>query len=215
MTILGFPAQQRENGSESTTSRLRGTLPDCTGLETWPKQSRSYSQDSQTPVTKKGIGRLNTTMNYLTTCKFLLNLSQVIEPLRRLTQKGIEWYWGKAEERAFTEVKQLVTQAPVLTYMYLKQKKKLVIQCDASSLLLCVACWGPRHLQWVCSRECSSIPSHRVQRSLDVHCKTERNRTIEVLNTNILKGWSEDKSRVPPLVTPYYSVRDSSVSMMV
>ena len=34
MTILGFPAQQRENGPESTTSRLRGTLPDCTGLET-------------------------------------------------------------------------------------------------------------------------------------------------------------------------------------
>ena len=64
-------------------------------------------------------------MNYLTTCKFLLNLSQVIEPLRRLTQKGIEWYWGKAEERAFIEVKQLVTQAPVLTYMYLKQKKNL------------------------------------------------------------------------------------------
>ena len=214
MTILGFPAQQRENGPESTTSRLRGTLPDCTGLETWPKQSRSYSQDSQTPVTKKGIGRLNTTMNYLTTCKFLLNLSQVIEPLRRLTQKGTEWYWGKAEERAFTE--EAASHPSSSPYLHVfKTKKKLVIQCDASSLLLCVACWGPRHLQWVCSPECSSIPSYRVQRSLDVHCKTERNRAIEVLNTNILKGWSEDKSRVPPLVTPYYSVRDSSVSMMV
>lgn len=117
MSILGFPAQQRENGPESPTSRLHGKLPDCTGLETWP-QGRSYSQDSQTPVTKKGIGRLNTTVNYLATCKFLLNLSQVMEPLRGLTQKGIEWYWSKAGERAFTEVKQLVIQAPVLTYMY-------------------------------------------------------------------------------------------------
>ena len=38
--------------------------------------------------------------------------------------------------------------------------------------------------------------------------KTERDSTMQVLKTTILKGWPEDKSRVSPLVTPYYSVRD-------
>ena len=38
--------------------------------------------------------------------------------------------------------------------------------------------------------------------------KTERDSTMQVLKTTILKGWPEDKSGVSPLVTPYYSVRD-------
>ena len=84
----------------------------------------------ESPRTKKDIERLNKTVNCL--AKFLPKLSQVMKPLRKLTHKGIEWYWGKAEEKAFTEVKQLVTQAPVLAHY--SPKKELVIQCDASSL---------------------------------------------------------------------------------
>ena len=55
-----------------------------------------------------------------------------MEPLRRLTQTGVEWYWGDAEEKAFDKVKQLVTQAPVLVYY--SPDKELIIQCNASSL---------------------------------------------------------------------------------
>ena len=84
----------------------------------------------ETPGTKEEFERLNGTVNYL--AKFLPRLSQVMEPLRILTQTGVEWYWGDAEEKAFDEVKQLVTQAPVLAYY--SPDKELVIQCDASSL---------------------------------------------------------------------------------
>ena len=84
----------------------------------------------ETPGTKEEIERLKGTVNYL--AKFLPRLSQVMEPLRRLTQTGVEWYWGDAEEKGFDEVKQLVTQAPVLAYY--SPDKELVIQCDASSL---------------------------------------------------------------------------------
>ena len=59
----------------------------------------------ETPGTKEKIERLNGTVNYL--AKFLPRLSQVMDPLRRLTQTGVEWYWGNAEEKAFDEVKQL------------------------------------------------------------------------------------------------------------
>ena len=53
-----------------------------------------------------------------------------MKPLRRLTQKDVEWCWDKVEDKAFTEVKQLVTQA--LLFAYYSQHKGRVIQCDAS-----------------------------------------------------------------------------------
>ena len=59
----------------------------------------------ETHGTKEKIETLNGTVNYL--AKFLPRLSQVMDPLRRLTQTGVEWYWGNAEEKAFDEVKQL------------------------------------------------------------------------------------------------------------
>ena len=39
-----------------------------------------------------------------------------MEPLRRLTQTGVEWHWEDGEEKAFSEVKHLVSQAPILAY---------------------------------------------------------------------------------------------------
>ena len=53
-----------------------------------------------------------------------------MKPLRRLIQKAVEWCWDKVEDKAFTEVKQLVTQA--LFFAYYSPHKELVIQCDAS-----------------------------------------------------------------------------------
>lgn len=43
--------------------------------------------------------------------------------------------------------------------------------------------------------------------------ETERDSTMQVLKTTILKGWPEDKSRVSPLVTPHYSVRADELSI--
>ena len=83
----------------------------------------------ETPKTKEDIERLNGTVNYL--AKFLPKHSQVMQPPRRLTQKGTEWCWGKAEDKAHTEVKQLVTKAPVLACY--SPHKELVIQGDASN----------------------------------------------------------------------------------
>ena len=43
-------------------------------------------------------------------------LSEVCEPLRRLTMKDVEWHWTEHQEQAFNKLKQLVTEAPVLKY---------------------------------------------------------------------------------------------------
>ena len=83
----------------------------------------------QPPKNKLEVQRLNGTVNYL--AKFLPQLSQVTQPLRNLTHQDSEWCWTDVEEKAFQQMKQLVTQAPVLAYY--RPEKELVIQCDASN----------------------------------------------------------------------------------
>ena len=63
--------------------------------------------------------------NYLS--KFLPHLSTVTEPLRRLEDKDVEWHWN---ERAFIDVKRLITNNPVLRYYDVS--KEVTLQCDAS-----------------------------------------------------------------------------------
>ena len=53
-----------------------------------------------------------------------------MRPITELTHKGVEWNWGKTQDKAFAEVKRLLTEAPVLAYF--DSKKQLVVQCDSS-----------------------------------------------------------------------------------
>ena len=105
-----------------------GHLLTAQGLKPDPNKVEAILK-LETPETKD-IERLNGTVNYL--ARFLPRLSEVMEQLRRLIQSGVEWYWGNVEDKAFNEVKQLVTQAPILAYY--RPEKELVIQSDASGL---------------------------------------------------------------------------------
>ena len=67
-------------------------------------------------------------VNYL--AKFLPDLSDAMKPIRCLTNKHVEWNWGKEQEDALKKMKKLVADATVLSYY--DQEKPLVIQCDAS-----------------------------------------------------------------------------------
>ena len=74
------------------------------------------------------VQRLNGFVNYL--AKFLPRLAEVMEPIRRLTRKDVEWEWSDEQDMAFNKVKKLVTEAPVLSYY--DPTRELEIQCDAS-----------------------------------------------------------------------------------
>ena len=52
--------------------------------------------------------------------KFLPDLSELSEPLRRLTHKNVEWSWTEGQTQAFENIKEAVTSAPVLKYFDLK-----------------------------------------------------------------------------------------------
>ena len=80
------------------------------------------------PTDMEGVQRLNGFVNYLS--KFLPQLADVMEPLRRLTRKDTEWTWGEEQDKAFNKVKRLVSRALVLSYY--QPDRPLSIQCDAS-----------------------------------------------------------------------------------
>ena len=80
------------------------------------------------PKDVKEVQRFNGMVNYL--ARFIPNLSEKIEPLRRLTNKDAEWSWEKEQKEAFEKIKELVTSSQVLGYY--SQSKPLYLQCDAS-----------------------------------------------------------------------------------
>ena len=62
--------------------------------------------------------------------KFLPNLSTLLAPLYELLQKHHKWSWGKRQETAFKESKQLLISSSLLTHY--DPAKELLISCDAS-----------------------------------------------------------------------------------
>ena len=61
-----------------------------------------------------GVQRLIGMVKYLST--FLSSLSELCQPLRKLTHKDVGWQWTQEQEHAFKSLKVAVTQAPVLRY---------------------------------------------------------------------------------------------------
>jgi hypothetical protein len=47
---------------------------------------------------------------------FVPHFSDVVEPMAVLLRKDVPWVWGPAQQAAFTEIKNLITSAPILIF---------------------------------------------------------------------------------------------------
>ena len=81
------------------------------------------------PQDVSGVQRFIGMVKYLT--KFLPRLSEVCEPLRRLTHKDTPWEWGETHDKAFQDIQRAICEAPVLKYF--DHKAATEGQGDASS----------------------------------------------------------------------------------
>lgn len=97
------------------------------GLRPDPNKAKA-SLEMSTPVDKHALQRLLGMVTYLG--KFLANLSDVTEPLRRPLDRNMEWHWDDTRENALNQVKQLITREPVLRYF--DNTKEVTLHCDAS-----------------------------------------------------------------------------------
>ena len=85
-------------------------------------------QDMPPPVDKKGVERLLGTINYL--AKFIPNMSTITHPIWELLKSDNKFSWGEPQIKAFSEIKQVLSAAPVLAYFDVN--KPVTITCDAS-----------------------------------------------------------------------------------
>ena len=82
------------------------------------------------PDSVQAVQRFLGFVNYL--AKFLPHLSDVSEPLRRLTDKDAIWCWQPQHDKAVEIIKKLVTDNPVLRYY--DTTEEVTIQCDACEI---------------------------------------------------------------------------------
>ena len=82
-----------------------------------------------TPKSASDVRRFLGMCNYL--ARFIPNLSQASEPLRRLTEGDVEFAWGPTEQAAFNNIKDLISSDQLLAFYDVR--KPVVIQCDAST----------------------------------------------------------------------------------
>ena len=63
--------------------------------------------------------------------RFIRNYSRVVQSLTKLTKKLVPFHWGPDQKRAFAELKEAFTTAPVLAHF--DYEKEIVLETDASS----------------------------------------------------------------------------------
>jgi hypothetical protein len=104
-----------------------GHLITSKGLKPDPEKVRAIL-DMPKPTNVSGERRIIGFVTYLS--KFLQKLSDIYEPLRKLTLEDSKICWLDNHDNALDEIKRLVTANPVLKYY--DPKLQLVLQSDAS-----------------------------------------------------------------------------------
>lgn len=98
----------------------QGVLPDPTKVETICSM--------QPPKNVKELQRFLGMVNYLGS--FIPNLSSQTTNLRQLLKKDVLWYWSTVHGTEFNKLKNLLCNAPILTYY--NANKPLTLSVDAS-----------------------------------------------------------------------------------
>ena len=83
-----------------------GHLLTSEGVKADPSKIEAVTK-MERPTDVTGVQRIMGTVGYL--AKFLPRLSEVSQPLRQLTKKGTEFLWDEIHDRAFSRIKEMVT----------------------------------------------------------------------------------------------------------
>lgn len=90
------------------------------GLKADPKKvDAKVERPTDVPAVQRFIGLVK----FLS--KFLQGLSEMREPLRRLTHKNANWNWTHEREDAFERIKKAVVKVPVLKYFSQSEVKEM------------------------------------------------------------------------------------------
>ena len=101
---------------------------DAQGLH--PRQGKVRAiREAPTPTS---VGMLKSHIGMLSYySRFMPNLSTLLHPLYKLLRKGSQWHWGKAQQEAFNQSKELLVSQDCLTHF--DPSLELTLACDASA----------------------------------------------------------------------------------
>ena len=105
-----------------------GVVLTANGVKPDPKK-QDCIQSMPAPTNKDKVRRLLGVVTYLS--RFSENLSTKSDPLRTLLKKDSVFIWEANEQRAFDEIKALISNAPLLKYF--NPTDTVEVQVDASS----------------------------------------------------------------------------------
>ena len=104
-----------------------GRVVDAKGIRTSRRKIQAVL-DAPAPKDVHQLRSVLGMINYYS--KFISNLSSLLNPLHRLLRTQQQWNWSEDCQKAFMEVKQCLTQAPVLAHY--DPRLPLVLAADAS-----------------------------------------------------------------------------------
>jgi hypothetical protein len=107
--------------------KFLGLLFSENGLNPDPSKIRAISE-LKIPKNIKELQRFLGMVNFLN--RFIPNLASKLNNLNILLRKDRDWLWGKEQQVAFDEIKQVICKAGTLSYFDFN--KEIIIQSDAS-----------------------------------------------------------------------------------
>ena len=105
-----------------------GHIVGAHGVKPNPEKVEAITQ-MKAPSNTSELKSLMGLVNYLG--KFVPNLSVIMKPVTDLLKKEMEWVWEAPQQKAFDEVKRLLSEAPTLAYY--KTDRHTIVSADASS----------------------------------------------------------------------------------
>ena len=88
------------------------------------------------PHDKSSLQRFMRMVNYLH--KFIPHLADINKPLRELLEKSVEWHWMERQQKAYEELINSITQAPVLKYFDVSADVTVSVDASSESLGACL-----------------------------------------------------------------------------
>ena len=123
----GIKLNEAKISLKKTSMPYIGHLLTVDGVKADPSKVAAIANLAK-PTNVPGVRRILGMTKYL--AKFLPKLSAVSEPLQQLTRKENEFSWTDIHNRAFDDIKKLVSSPPLLKYY--EPDKSLILQCGTS-----------------------------------------------------------------------------------